>query len=230
MLRFRWANRRKPMYKCPVCGYSGPFRDWDAPTGYRENARCPSCGARERHRLQVLVMQQLAREHDFAQMSMIHFSPSPFLRGPFGRMFGQYTTADLEGDHVDHNADLQDLPFEDGSYDVVFASHVLEHIAGDRKALAEIRRILRDGGFAVLPVPVIAPETVEYPEPNTAESEHVRAAGPDYFDRYEALFSRVRIFRSDEFPEQYQLFLHEDRSARSVPGKRHLDFVPVCYV
>ena len=228
--RFLWANRRKPRYECPVCGYCGPFRDWDPPTGRRDDARCPFCGSWERHRLQLLVMRELSREHDLASMSMIHFCPASCLRRPFSEMFGRYTTANLEGEHVDHRADLRDLPFEDAAYDIAFASHVLEHVEEDRVALREIRRIVRSGGFAVLPVPVIAPETVEYAGPNKAESDHVRVAGPDYFDRYREVFSRVRVFRSDEFPEKYQLYVHEDRSARSIAGTRHMDFVPVCHV
>ena len=69
-------------------------------------------------------------------------------------------------ENVDFKVDLTDLPFSDSSYDFVFASHVLEHIQNDHDALAEIKRVLRPGGIAVLPVPIIGAPTVEYPEPN----------------------------------------------------------------
>ena len=46
-----------------------------------------------------------------------------------------------------------DLPFRDGSFDVVVASDVLEHIERDGEAVAEIARVLRPGGSAILSVP-----------------------------------------------------------------------------
>ena len=49
-------------------------------------------------------------------------------------------------------ADL-DLPFKDGSYDLVGAFDVLEHIQDDPRALKEWRRVLRDDGAVVLTVP-----------------------------------------------------------------------------
>src|SRR5690606_22016623 len=111
-----------------------------------------------------------------------------------------------------HKVDLQGLPFADASYDFVMASHVLEHVPDDRKALAEIRRILKPGGIAVLPVPIICKTTVEYPAPNPYESNHVRAPGLDYFDRYDEHFARVERFTSEQMPAKHQVFIYEDRS------------------
>ena len=140
---------------------------------------------------------------------------------------------------VDYKVDITKLPFKDATYDFVFASHVMEHIQDDEKALSEIRRILKPGGMAVLPVPLVAEKTVEYAKPNPNESDHVRAPGYDYFDKYEQYFSRLEKFRSDSFPSINQLFIYEDRSRwptnelslrPSMPGKKHIDVVPVCYV
>jgi ubiquinone/menaquinone biosynthesis C-methylase UbiE len=140
---------------------------------------------------------------------------------------------------VNHTVDIQELPFADATYDFVFASHVLEHIPNDRKAISEIRRILRPNGIAVLPVPLVAEKTIEYLEPNPYEAYHVRAPGSDYFDRYCEVFSRVELFRSDDFPKIYQLFTYEDRThwptidaplRSSMEGEKHIDIVPVCYV
>ncbi len=43
-------------------------------------------------------------------------------------------------------ADVHDLPFADGSYDIVFAHHMLYHADDRPKALAEIARVLVPGG------------------------------------------------------------------------------------
>ena len=50
-------------------------------------------------------------------------------------------------------ADVTDYPAADGVFDVIFFNHVLEHIPDDDTALAEVHRILKPGGLAVLGVP-----------------------------------------------------------------------------
>ena len=45
--------------------------------------------------------------------------------------------------------DLQELPFEDGSFDVVVAGWILYHVADLDRGLAEIARVLRPGGRLV---------------------------------------------------------------------------------
>jgi ubiquinone/menaquinone biosynthesis C-methylase UbiE len=49
-----------------------------------------------------------------------------------------------------------EVPFEDGSFDVVISNHVIEHV-GDRseqlRHLRELRRVLRPGGWAYLAMP-----------------------------------------------------------------------------
>lgn len=184
-------------------------------------------------------MSNILKDINPAGLKMLHFAPEGFLRKVFANQFGQYETADLEMNDVDHKVDLQKLPFDEATYDFVFASHVLEHIRNDRQAIAEIRRVLKPNGIAVLPVPLVAEKTVEYPEPRPDEFYHVRAPGFDYFERYERCFSRIVKFSSDLFPNIYQLFLYEDRSQRPtnegpwpppMEGEKHIDIVPVCYV
>jgi ubiquinone/menaquinone biosynthesis C-methylase UbiE len=43
-------------------------------------------------------------------------------------------------------ADIQAIPFADGSFDVLLANHMLYHVPDRPRALAEIRRVLRPGG------------------------------------------------------------------------------------
>lgn len=50
-------------------------------------------------------------------------------------------------------ADLTCLPFKSGSFDVVSALDVVEHVPDDAKAIAEISRVLRPGGILVGSVP-----------------------------------------------------------------------------
>lgn len=50
-------------------------------------------------------------------------------------------------------ASLVDLPFVTGAFDVVLCSHVIEHIPDLAPALAELCRVLRPGGLAIVGVP-----------------------------------------------------------------------------
>ncbi|MBN2356941.1 class I SAM-dependent methyltransferase [candidate division KSB1 bacterium] len=231
-------NPAKEYFKCPICDYSGPFLDIKPPTGLRKNAKCPKCGALERHRFQYLVMKNILSNIDTSALIMLHFAPEPFLKNFFFNRFGQYETADLCMKGVDHKVDLQELPFKDQSYDFIFASHILEHVLNDKKALYHIRRILKPNGIAILPVPLVANKTIEYPEPNPKEAFHVRAPGLDYFDRYKQFFTKVELIKSDSLPMIYQLYRYEDRSQwpnkqcplrPTMQGERFIDIVPVCY-
>jgi len=49
--------------------------------------------------------------------------------------------------------DVENLPYADGTFDVVVAMGVLEYLSGYGAALAEIRRVLRRGGHVILSVP-----------------------------------------------------------------------------
>ncbi|OGB98575.1 methyltransferase type 11 [candidate division KSB1 bacterium RBG_16_48_16] len=213
--------------------------DFAASTGVRKHAKCPKCGALERHRLQFLVVNDVLGKINTARLKMLHFAPEPFFRKFFSKRFDHYERADLRMKGVDHHVDLQQLPFDDATYDFVFASHVLEHIPDDEKAICEICRILKPNGIAILPIPIIVEKTVEYPQPNRYGHHHVRAPGTDYFQKYERHFSRVERFSSDSLPGKYQLFIYEDRSRwttkkcplrPSTQGEKHIDIVPVCYV
>lgn len=239
LLVFKFRNSKKTKFECPICGYTGPFKDLAPITGVRRHAQCPCCNALERHRLQFIVVSDILRGVDTANSKMLHFAPEKFLRDFFCRRFGKYETADLFMEDVDHTVDLQQLPFADQTFDFVFASHVLEHIPDDERAISEIRRILKPNGIAILPVPVVGDKTVEYPEPNPHEANHVRAPGIDYFERYERQFARVEKFNSASISPKYQPYIYEDRTkwpTRECPlripmeGEKHLDIVPVCYV
>ncbi|WP_110181128.1 class I SAM-dependent methyltransferase [Nocardioides solisilvae] len=50
-------------------------------------------------------------------------------------------------------AALPDLPFPDGTFDVVSAFDVVEHCADEAAALREVRRVLRPGGVFLMSVP-----------------------------------------------------------------------------
>ena len=56
--------------------------------------------------------------------------------------------------------DATAMPFANGSFDVVIAAEVLEHIPADQDAMHEIARVLRPGGLAAITVPAWLPELI----------------------------------------------------------------------
>jgi SAM-dependent methyltransferase len=58
------------------------------------------------------------------------------------------------------NGDALNLPFTDGSFDVIVASEVLEHLWATEWAMAELVRVLRPGGRIAVTVPTELPERV----------------------------------------------------------------------
>ena len=52
-------------------------------------------------------------------------------------------------------ADVTATPFADGSVDLVIATGLLEHVADERRLLAEIHRILRRGGVVHIELPFL---------------------------------------------------------------------------
>jgi len=107
----------------------------------------------------------------------------------------QYTTADLESPIADVKVDIQSLPFNENTFDVVICNHVLEHVPDDKKAMREIFRVLKSGGFAIIQVPAnySMEKTLEDPaitdpkerEKHFRQKDHYRLYGRDYLKKIE---------------------------------------------
>ncbi|MDD5069806.1 MAG: methyltransferase domain-containing protein [Candidatus Omnitrophica bacterium] len=227
-----------PRHLCPLCGFRGTFQSYPSLSGNRKYAQCPKCLALERHRFQYLIFSAITEGIDTKNMSMVHFAPENCLQDIFSQRFKNYITSDLDRKDVDKKEDLTALSFDTGSVDLVFASHVLQYIKNDSQALSEISRILTPQGIAILAVPIIGEKTVEYSECNPYEEGHLRCPGRDYYDRFKKHFSRVTIYSSRDFARNYQLYIYQDRACFPkdkmplrpiIKGKRHSDFIAVCY-
>ena len=104
-----------------------------------------------------------------------------------------YTTTDLVSPIADVKADICALPFDDNSYDVILCNHVLEHIPEDTKAMQELYRVLKPGGWGIFQIPQDLNRKTTFEDnsiTNKAERtkifgqyDHVRIYGRDYFDK-----------------------------------------------
>jgi len=185
------------------------------PYGYgkqRANALSPGTLSLERHRQMWLYLQN---ETNFFtdNLKVLHIAPEQDFLRRFKKMKNlDYTSADLFSPIVDVKADILDLPFEDDSFDVIICNHVLEHIVDDRKAMSELYRVMKSGGWGILQVPMKNSlektyEDFTITEPKERQKhfgqyDHVRWYGMDYFDRLKSVGFKDEInFYSQKFSE-----------------------------
>ena len=178
--------------QCPLCERT--YRRFRTQSG-RVDALCPnpSCLTLERHRLIWLL---LTRELGLGArpLSVLHIAPEP---GMTRRLRIQadvaYTSVDMESPFAEIHADVCDLPFDAASFDLIICSHVLEHVPDDVTALAELRRILRPAGAAIVMYPIDArraatDEDLAITDPverkrRFGQFDHVRLYGRDHLTR-----------------------------------------------
>lgn len=168
---------------CTVCG--GDFSRF-LPLQERQFAACPRCGALERHRLLVTYLRDCT-DLFRAKLSVLHMAPEWCLQRVLRRLPSlDYLSADLDSPIAMDHVDLLDLPYGAGSFDVVICSHVLEHVSDDRRALREIRRVLRHDGRAILmsPIDQACSSTIEDPSVTTPEQRHHIYGQHDHLRRY----------------------------------------------
>ena len=200
-LRRRWVRLcyRGTAVECPCCGH-----EWAAfvPDWNRPHAICPGCGAHERHRTLWLYLSELLQT-EAAPLELLHFAPEHALRTQLASLPDvRYVTCDLDPAGVDVGADITALPFADGSFDAIVCSHVLEHVADDRAAMGELRRVLRPGGWALVMVPVDPARSQTYEDPQITmpadrerafwQHDHLRLYAPDIADRLRQAGLEVR--------------------------------------
>ena len=56
----------------------------------------------------------------------------------------------------------EDLPYANESFDVVYSSHVLEHVNSESKSLKEMKRVLKDNGTLIIGMPTATMATINY--------------------------------------------------------------------
>jgi len=204
---------RGKRYVCPFCLHS--FRKF-LPFGlkhqvfqekrtigasYRSNAVCPYCHSIDRERLVYLfiVENQLLSKN----IRLLHIAPEINLQKFMKKQKIKYFSADLNNPFVDIRMDITNINCPSEYFDAIICNHVLEHIVDDKRAMQELYRVLRLGGWGILQVPHspilqktsenFSIVTKEEREKYFGQSDHVRIYGNDYVNRLKSVGFTVEI-------------------------------------
>jgi len=188
-------------YTDPIDGKS--FKTF-LPYGYgnqRNNVLSPSTLSLERHRLLWLYLNN---ETNFFTdyHKVLHFAPEQAFYKRFRNMKNlDYITTDLNSPLADVKADICNLPFKDNEFDVILCNHVLEHIPDDTKAMQELYRVLKPGGFGVFQIPQDLTRELTFEDNSITDKkerakifgqyDHVRIYGKDYFNKLRSVGFKV---------------------------------------
>lgn len=152
---------------------------------------CPHCGSNDRDRHLWHYLRAVGLVQRLPSARILHIAPERHLEalieaaGPRA-----YVRGDLQPRRADHlKLDVEALPFEAESFDLVVCNHVLEHVASPLRALGEFHRCLSPGGVLVAQTPY-SPQlrnTLELNRPVSpafaklfyGQEDHVRLFGAD---------------------------------------------------
>jgi SAM-dependent methyltransferase len=179
--------------ECPVSGKT--YRKF-LPYGRinpRPNALAPDSLSLERHRLMWLYLKEKTNFFT-ANLKVLHIAPEHCFLDKFESMKNlDYITADIESPLAKIKMDVHEIPFDENTFDVVFCNHVMEHVDNDIKAMSEIYRVMKPGGWAIIQSPLDPNRSVTFEDPTLisreerekahGQDDHVRTYGLDYGQR-----------------------------------------------
>ncbi|MEM9976440.1 MAG: methyltransferase domain-containing protein [Cyanobacteria bacterium P01_D01_bin.2] len=172
-----------------------------------------------RHRLLFAAVQTLPNlkaQHLFKDKNILHFAPESFFSRFLAKQTKYYVSADPFRSDVSVQIDMCNMKdIENGSFDVVIACDVLEHVPDDTVAIREIHRVLADGGWVILTVPQkdgletkyedAAITTPEERKRVFGQEDHLRIYGNDFNLFLESHGFTVTVINGKSFdPEMVQ--------------------------
>lgn len=195
-------------YFCPVCGTLAKEFAVGGIGKRRKNAKCPGCGSLERHRIFWLYLINEVWPHLTSdKKDILHIAPERFFVDRIRSLADvNYISGDLLMPEAMVRLDLTDMQFWDEKFDLILCSHILEHIPDDRKAMSEMFRVLRKGGFLLVMVPTFGTETYEdfsIVDPverrkHFGQEDHVRKYGLDIVTRLGGAGFKTKIWPQAE--------------------------------
>lgn len=202
--------------KCPCCN-----RKFEKFLSYgvnaRANALCPWCLALERHRLLWKYLEDKTEIYN-KPLSVLHFAPEHQFQERLKEAKNiTYLSCDLDMPTAMDKQNITQLTYSNNSFDVILCNHVLEHIPDDAKAMQELYRVLKPGGWAILQTPMLNKsstlEDLSITNPKERErvfgqNDHVRIYGADKQLRLESAGFKVILddYVKNHFNKQQQKY------------------------
>ena len=181
----------------------------------RLNAICPKCNSLERDRLMIKYLYE--RTNLFKdKVRFLHVSPEMSIYNTFLKSDNiEYFPVDKFAEGYSYpketiEMDITQIKYDDNYFDVIICSNVLEHIPEDSKAMAELLRVLKPTGWAIIQVPIDESRDITYEDftitdPKKREiafgwPDHVRWYGKDFINRLEEVGFNVSV---DKFIDRF---------------------------
>jgi len=194
-------------YKLPVSDY---VKDLQIIGSDTTNFSCPYCGSIDRERHLILFIENLKIGKElFENKDVLHFAPEKYFTQYIDTYHPRkHVLADLYPTSMNiQKVDAMNICFPSGSFDTVIINHVLEHVENPDKALQEIRRVLRNGGYAILQTPysekldkTFSSEDIKSDKERLkyyGQADHLRVFGKDLFQLIQKYFE-LNLVKSQE--------------------------------
>lgn len=215
--------------QCTLCGAEyrefGPYGNFN-----RRNAYCFNCGSLERQRLFWLYLNNKINILG-KKITLLHVAPEKALFEKFIKFPNiQYHPCDLRVELYNYTngpkpieVNIENIPFDDETFDFIICSHVLEHVPNDNLAMSELFRVMKHGGSGIIQAPIdykrettYEDEAIVNPLERTkafGQEDHLRWYGRDYPKKLEAVgFSVVEddYVNSFDAAEQFKYGLNKN--------------------
>jgi SAM-dependent methyltransferase len=193
------------------------FRQMLNPVGSDvDNFGCPYCKAHDRERHLFMYFDKLDFWTKMRNADILHLAPEKHLSEKINKLNpNSYIRGDLNPQKQDVVLiDATNIQYNNESFDIVICNHVLEHIPYYLKAIAEIYRVLKWNGTAILQTPYskllktnFADEGINTDELRSffyGEKDHYRIFSEAHFkkDLVEKGFKLDIVKNSDLFSER----------------------------
>jgi SAM-dependent methyltransferase len=190
---------------CPCCKSSfsefAPFGD-----SRRKNAWCPNCQGLERHRLLWKYFEEKTNLYSHP-LKVLHVAPEDIFFNHFKQQKNiDYYPVDIFPHLYPKGTtylDILDHEIPDNSFDVIICNHVFQYIEDDKKAIKNIYKLMKPGGWGIMQVPIDTTKKVTYEDSSITDplerekafglKEHVRYYSYDYADRLREAGFKVTV-------------------------------------
>ena len=112
---------------------------------------CPKCFSLGRHRHQAKFIDSI----DLSDKKILHFAAEEPLKNFLNKKnIKNYINVDINPKHGEVFCDIENIQFDQNSFDIIICNHVLEHV-NFKKALNQLNKVLKKDGLLLLSFPII---------------------------------------------------------------------------